>query len=409
MQINMQTNKINSSVINGAHTNGDAGKGMGEGVSNSLLNAKNKPLTAQINQTRTAFLASMLHETIESNNESINQSKNSASRENVLQTDQPVIKIAEKIDKPLEHNSVKQETNNRLKKNLQHLAERYQEKTNNDIQQPFFSTVKLLTQPMAEKKDAPIRENAPAQFAPVKETSPAPYIKAESQTDNPLVNNEKLIANQLSGNIDDFIKNLNGIKFSNQNILGKGSYGTVYRFGDFVVKVPVNIHGVQLDWMSGALKNANPERVSRYLNLANDDECFSRVADIDFKGKEMKVLVSKYIEGVQLEPEEIDEAEDVLHERGFHMHDINVDGNVLKTKDDQYYFLDADQLVVYSPVLRERRPSETTVELEEGITSMLALKSHQATMKNDTDELEILKYEIEAFENATGRTVQRRA
>lgn len=409
MQMNMHFNKINPLMKNGIYANGNAGKGMVDNVFNSLINAENKPLTAQLNEARTAFLASMLHKNIEENNESIKQSNNNASQQNALKKDQPVVKIAKEIAKPIENSEAKQNPHNRLKQKLQFLAERYQEKSDNSKEQPFFSTVKLLTQQIAEKKDTSARENLPVPCAPAKETLPTSYIRAESQTANQRVDNQKVIANQTSAKIDDFIKNLNEIKFSNQNILGKGSYGTVYRFGDFVVKTPVNCHGVQVDWMSGAQKSANPERVSRYLNLANDDESFSRVANINFKGKEIKVLVSKYIEGVQLEPEEIDDAEDTLHERGFHMHDINVDGNVLKTKDDKYYFIDADQLVVFSPVLRERRPSETTLELEEGLTSMLAFKHHQATMKNETDELEILKYEIEAFENATGRTVQKRA
>lgn len=327
MQINMHLNINNPSILNGACASGNAGKNRAEGLARILLNAENKPLTAQLNKARAAFLASMLYTEAEP----------------------------------------------------------------------------------GKKKGIPVKVTSPVPFTPATETAPASHKRAGNETGNQCVDSKKVIANQTSANIDDFIKNLNEIKFSNQNILGKGSYGTVYRFGDFVVKTPVNCHGIQVDWMSGAQKSANPERVSRYLNLANDDESFSRVANINFKGKEIKVLVSKYIEGVQLEPEEIDDAEDLLHERGFHMHDINVDGNVLKTKDDKYYFIDADQLVVFSPVLGERRPSETTIELEEGLTSMLAFKHHQATMKHETDELEILKYEIEAFENATGRTVQKRA
>lgn len=409
MQMNAHFNKTNPLIQNGIYANGSIVEGRGKSVLNSLLNAENRPLTAQLNKARTAFLTGMLHKTSESDNESIEQNNNGALKQHSLQKHHLVIKVAEGIAKPVELSEVKQNPHNRLKQKLQFIAERYQEKPVNSKEQPIFATVKTLTQQLVEKKDAPARENSPIPGASDKKTSPTSYIKAKSQTDNQRVSNEKNIAKPIPANIDDFVKKLNEITFSNQNILGKGSYGTVYRFGDFVVKTPVNCYGVQVDWIAGAQKSANPERVSKYLNLANDDESFSRVANVNFKGKEIKVLVSKYIEGVQLEPEEIDDAEDTLHERGFHMHDINVDGNVLKTKDDKYYFIDADQLVVFSPVLRERRPSETTVELEEGLTSMLAFKHHQATMKNETDELDVLKYEIEAFENATGRTVQKRA
>lgn len=77
----MQLNKINPSVINEMHAKGNAGERMGEGVYKNLLKTENKPLTAQLNKARAAFLASMLHKTIKSNNESINQSNNGVSKQ----------------------------------------------------------------------------------------------------------------------------------------------------------------------------------------------------------------------------------------------------------------------------------------------------------------------------------------
>lgn len=66
--------------------------------------------------------------------------------------------------------------------------------------------------------------------------------------------------------------------------------------------------------------------------MANDDKNFSRSAIMNINGKDVTVLVSKYIQGQEFDVEDEDNyrmAEALLKSRGFYMHDINILGNIL--------------------------------------------------------------------------------
>lgn len=106
-----------------------------------------------------------------------------------------------------------------------------------------------------------------------------------------------------------------------KNKIGSGSYGTVYRLHeDFVVKIPINERGIKVDVNSPEHRNCHPDRVSKYLNMANGDKNFSRSAIMNINGKDVTVLVSKYIQGRELDVEDEDNyrmAEALLKSRGF--------------------------------------------------------------------------------------------
>lgn len=133
-------------------------------------------------------------------------------------------------------------------------------------------------------------------------------------------------------NSPEFQKNIRMVDIE-KNKIGSGSYGTVYRLNDeFVVKVPINERGIKVNITSPEHRNCHPERVSKYLNMANDDKDFSRSASMNINGKDVPVLVSKYIQGQELDIEDDDNyrmAEALLESRGVYMHDINILGNIL--------------------------------------------------------------------------------
>jgi hypothetical protein len=191
--------------------------------------------------------------------------------------------------------------------------------------------------------------------------------------------------------IDRFIDKLDGIKFESKPKIGAGSYGSCYRFDDFVVKVPVNCNNKFVDWDSKEHKNANPERVSKYLNIANNDPDYSRCTTTVFKDKTVNVLVSKFIDGHELDVDNDDNyerASDLLESSGLYMHDINVIGNFLVDKKNNLHVIDGDQLVLSQTKRLERQPSLTTVQLEKQIEISLRVKLKMAINagnKNDID------------------------
>ncbi|EDN2049683.1 hypothetical protein GHW95_22310, partial [Salmonella enterica] len=136
-------------------------------------------------------------------------------------------------------------------------------------------------------------------------------------------------------NSPEFQKNIR-MRDIEKNKIGSGSYGTVYLFyllnDEFVVKIPINERGIKVDVNSPEHRNCHPDRVSKYLNMANDDKNFSRSASMNINGKDVTVLVSKYIQGQELDVEDEDNyrmAEELLKSRGVFMHDINILGNIL--------------------------------------------------------------------------------
>ncbi len=78
--------------------------------------------------------------------------------------------------------------------------------------------------------------------------------------------------------------------------------------------------GNKVDVNSPEHRNCHPDRVSKYLNMANGDKDFSRSASMNINGKDVTVLVSKYIQGREFDIEDEDNyrmAEE-LKSRGFY-------------------------------------------------------------------------------------------
>jgi|SRR5471030_379465 len=206
------------------------------------------------------------------------------------------------------------------------------------------------------------------------------HSKSDTMPDNDNTNNSVRPA------IDRFIDKLDIVHIESKPKVGAGSYGTCYRFDDFVVKIPVNCNDRFVDWASEEHKNANPERVSRYLNNANDDPDYSRCARTVFKDKPVNVLVSKFIQGHELDIEEdsnYDRASDILESRGLYMHDINVIGNFLVDNKNHLHVIDGDQLVPSQTKRLERQPSVSTVDLEKQIETSLRVKLKMAGNQDD--------------------------
>ncbi|EJL0565888.1 hypothetical protein NL588_004279, partial [Salmonella enterica] len=177
-------------------------------------------------------------------------------------------------------------------------------------------------------------------------------------------------------NSPEFQKNIR-MRDIEKNKIGSGSYGTVYRLHeDFVVKIPINERGIKVDVNSPEHRNCHPDRVSKYLNMANGDKDFSRSAIMNINGKDVTVLVSKYIEGQEFDIEDEDNyrmAEALLESRGVYMHDIDNLGNIL-VKEGVLFFVDGDQIVLSQESRQQRSVSLATRQLEEQIKARYLIK-----------------------------------
>ncbi|EOX8479045.1 Secreted effector kinase SteC [Salmonella enterica subsp. indica] len=194
-------------------------------------------------------------------------------------------------------------------------------------------------------------------------------------------------------NSPEFKKNIH-MPDIEKNKIGSGSYGTVYRLHDeFVVKIPINVWGIKVDVTSPEHRNCHPERVSKYLNLANGDKNFSRSASMNIDGKDVMVLVSKYIQGQEFDIEDEDNyrmAEALLKSRGVYMHDINILGNIL-VKEGVLFFVDGDQIVLSQASRQQRGVSLATVQLEEQIKTHHMIKLKRAETEGNTEDVEYYK------------------
>lgn len=194
--------------------------------------------------------------------------------------------------------------------------------------------------------------------------------------------------------IDNFINDIAGKDisiFSEDEFLGAGGYGTAYRQGDFVVKIMLNRFD---NWTCLEQQPyAHPKRVNDYLNQANDDANFSRHVKMEMDGKAIDVLVTKYIPGVsKLGAKEREVALQMLASRGLYMHDHNKNGNIIKTENDKFYFVDGDQIVLSEFERRQRKVSLATQTLENEITSVLLLKQHRGNITaRDKNTLHFIK------------------
>lgn len=139
------------------------------------------------------------------------------------------------------------------------------------------------------------------------------------------------------------------------NLLGNGTYGTAYRVGNFVIKVPfyykykINPH-------------SNVKRCSLLLNQLNKDNDFSRAITLDNKND---ILISKYINGKNILEKE---AYDFVKQRGRIMFDYNSKGNVKMDNNRKKYIIDAD--LVAQPMELKRYPSLGTLVIHEVYKNM---------------------------------------
>ncbi|EAS2170426.1 Secreted effector kinase SteC [Salmonella enterica] len=204
-----------------------------------------------------------------------------------------------------------------------------------------------------------------------------------------------------------------------KNKIGSGSYGTVYLLNnEFVVKVPINNRGIKVNFTSQEHCNGHPDRVSNYLNMANDDNNFSRSAIMNINGENVTVLVSKYIKGEEFDisdDEKYRRAEELLESRGVYMHDMHILGNIL-VKEDVLFFVDGDQIVLSKDArqqrrasfatVQQRRASFATVQLEEQIKAHYLVNLKQAETKGKTEDIEYYQSLIEDLDALIGVKVQ---
>ncbi|HAU3347055.1 TPA: Secreted effector kinase SteC [Salmonella enterica subsp. houtenae] len=210
-------------------------------------------------------------------------------------------------------------------------------------------------------------------------------------------------------NSPDFRKNIFMADIE-KNKIGSGSYGTVYLLNnEFVVKVPINNRGIKVNFTSQEHRNGHPDRVSNYLNMANDDNNFSRSATMNINGKDVTVLVSKYIQGEEFDisdDKNYRRAEELLESRGVYMHDMHILGNILQINKQQLYFVDGDQIVLSKDARQQRRASPATMQLEEQIKARYLVNLKQAETKGDVEDIEYYQSLIKDFDALIGVEVQ---
>ncbi|EJJ3949354.1 Secreted effector kinase SteC [Salmonella enterica] len=209
-------------------------------------------------------------------------------------------------------------------------------------------------------------------------------------------------------NSPDFRKNICMADIE-KNKIGSGSYGTVYLLNnEFAVKVPINNRGIKVNFTSQEHRNGHPDRVSNYLNMANDDNNFSRSAIMNINGENVTVLVSKYIKGEEFDisdDEKYRRAEELLESRGVYMHDMHILGNIL-VKEDVLFFVDGDQIVLSKDARQQRRVSLATMQLEEQIKARYLVNLKQAETKGDVEDIEYYQSLIKDFDALIGVEVQ---
>ncbi|EJJ3933247.1 Secreted effector kinase SteC [Salmonella enterica] len=210
-------------------------------------------------------------------------------------------------------------------------------------------------------------------------------------------------------NSPDFRKNICMADIE-KNKIGSGSYGTVYLLNnEFVVKIPINNRGIKVNFTSQEHRNGHPDRVSNYLNMANDDNNFSRSAIMNINGENVTVLVSKYIKGEEFDisdDENYRRAEELLESRGVYMHDMHILGNILQINKQQLYFVDGDQIVLSKDARQQRRASLATMQLEEQIKARYLVNLKQAETKGDVEDIEYYQSLIKDFDALIGVEVQ---
>lgn len=112
--------------------------------------------------------------------------------------------------------------------------------------------------------------------------------------------------------------------------IGKGVYGTAYKIGNFVIKIPHD------DNTQKSNKNTEYSRCSNVLNEINRDNDFSRGITLK-NGKQ--VLITKYVDGKSITGKN---AFDFVKEKGRILFDYGSKGNVKMDNSGKKYVIDVD-------------------------------------------------------------------
>ncbi|MEX6286150.1 hypothetical protein AB6F63_24915, partial [Providencia hangzhouensis] len=147
------------------------------------------------------------------------------------------------------------------------------------------------------------------------------------------------------------------------NSLGHGTYGTAYRVGNFVIKVPFyDVYKIS--------PYSKVKRCSSILNELNENINFSRAITLN-KGKD--VLITKYIAGKNIKG---NSAYDFVKQKGRIMFDYNSNGNVKMDNNRKKYVIDAD-FVAQATELK-KYPSLETLMIREIYTNIYIEKPLEA-------------------------------
>ena len=133
------------------------------------------------------------------------------------------------------------------------------------------------------------------------------------------------------------------------NCLGHGFYGTAYRVGNFVIKVPFyDIYEIN--------PQSDVNRCSSLLNKLNKNINFSRAITLD-NGKD--ILISRYVSGKNIID---DDAYNFVKQKGHIIFDYGSNGNVKVDDNGKKYVIDAD--LIAQPTELKRYPSLGTLNIQ---------------------------------------------
>ncbi len=139
------------------------------------------------------------------------------------------------------------------------------------------------------------------------------------------------------------------IRITKADYLGKGEYGSAYKIGDFVIKIPHD----HINFKNN--RHAEYARCSRILNDINHDINFSRAITLN---NGHQILVTNFIDGKSVENEK---AFNFVRSQGRIIFDYGSKGNIREDKKGKLYLIDAD--FIAQPRRLYRIPSLGTITI----------------------------------------------